>query len=272
MAVRRRLRDPTETRPEPASGWPSRSVRLRSSEMLPKPSIRSAWAKARSCSSRGRETGWRSSVTGSIGGAGIEQGVAAGEVGGDGREEITAVERRRRLVEAEVGVADVDGLDRAAEDVDRGREQAVVGADEQVPLAGRPDGDGAARAADARVDDRQVDADRCVRNRVGEDGGGLADVVAADPVADVDDVGAGRDARDHGTADAGEIVGNPVVRQEGDRKPHSLGVHCRWSICCGGLTRSRAGRSPASRAVIRRRPAGRRRGRRDRAGSPPPRP
>ena len=93
-----------------------------------------------------------------------------------------------------------------------------------MPLLAGAHGDGAPRAADAGIDDREVNPDRRVGKRVGEDRRRLADVMAADPVADVDDVGSGRDPRDHGATHPGEIVGDAVVRQEGDRKAHDPGL------------------------------------------------
>ena len=106
------------------------------------------------------------------------------------------------------------------ERVDRRRQQAVVGADEQMPVVGGADGDGPSRPADPGIDDREVDADRRVGSGVAEHGGALTDVVTPDSVGQVDHLGARRDAGDHGTADAGEVVGDPVVGEEGDRQSH----------------------------------------------------
>ena len=67
----------------------------------------------------------------------------------------------------------------------------MSGPTKQVPLAGGADRDRPPRAADARVDDREMDAGRRERDRVGEHGGAAADVVAADPVGEVDHLGPG---------------------------------------------------------------------------------
>ena len=71
-------------------------------------------------------------------------------------------------------------------------------------------------AADARVDDGEVDADRHVRQRVGEHERPLQHRLRRDPVGDVDDLGLRRDPLDHAVAGADEVVLEPEVGEERD--------------------------------------------------------
>ena len=87
---------------------------------------------------------------------------AVGERGGDRGEDVATVEGRADRAQALGRVADVDGLDHAAERLGGDRQQAVVGSDED-PLRRRDaQRDRTARAADAGVDDREVHARRAV--------------------------------------------------------------------------------------------------------------
>ena len=71
-------------------------------------------------------------------------------------------------------------------------------------------------AADARIDDREVDADGHVRQRVREHERALQHGLRRDPVRDVDDLRLRRDALDHAVAGADEVVLEPEVGEEGD--------------------------------------------------------
>ena len=93
---------------------------------------------------------------------------AGGERGGDRREDVAAVEGRRRGLQAVRREPDVDRLDRAAEARDGEREQPVVRPDEHAVLLGDAHRDGEALAADLGVDDGEVDARRAVRQRAAQ--------------------------------------------------------------------------------------------------------
>jgi hypothetical protein len=71
-------------------------------------------------------------------------------------------------------------------------------------------------AADSRVDDRQVHADRHVRERVAEHERALEHLLRRNPVCDVDDLRVGSDPLDHAVAGADEVVLQPEVGQERD--------------------------------------------------------
>jgi hypothetical protein len=85
------------------------------------------------------------------------------------------------------------------------RQQAVVRADEYPPVA-HSDRHGATAAADAGVDDRDVDPHRHVGNRACQHERALRDSLRRDAVRDVDDLDVFRDPFDHPAANAGEIV------------------------------------------------------------------
>ena len=97
----------------------------------------------------------------------------------------------------------------------RREQQAVVGADEVAAVAiaerERP-----ASAADAWIDDGEVNADRHVGERVREHQRALQDRLRRNPVRDVDDLGLWRDPLDHAVARADEVVLQPEVGEEAD--------------------------------------------------------
>lgn len=170
--------------------------------------------------------------------AGIDRFSRVGEaraqrqVGGDGGEQIAPVEGRRCALEREPRGADVDDLRRAAERVEGGGQQPVVGGDEQVAALGGAYRERAPVAPDARVDDGEMDRIGRVGDGLGEDRARFADVVTGDPVGDVDDPHVGRDPGDHGPADAREVVGDPIVGEEGDGHAsvaHLAVIDCRGS-------------------------------------------
>ena len=111
------------------------------------------------------------------------------QAAGHRREDVAGVERARHRVEHHVRVRDLVRLHDPAARLGRRDQEAVVGADEQAAVAGL-ERDRPATRPDPRVDDRQVDADRQVRDRPGEDAGAMPDRLRADPVRDVDDLGA----------------------------------------------------------------------------------
>ena len=114
------------------------------------------------------------------------------EMRGRRREDVARVKGARDVGQA---VALVDELVR---DVDlellrREDQQAVVGADEHAPVNGAH-GDRAAFAADARIDDREVHADRHVDGRVAQHERALEHRLRLDAVRDVDHARVRRDA------------------------------------------------------------------------------
>ena len=103
-----------------------------------------------------------------------------------------------------------------------GQEQAVVRADEDAAV-GVAQGERPPVAAHARVDDGEMDADRHVRQRVGEDERTLQHRLGRDPVGDVDDLRVRGDPLDDAVAGADEVVLEPEVGEERDehRSPES---------------------------------------------------
>ena len=112
-------------------------------------------------------------------------------------------------------------IDDSAETLGCGQQEPVVGADVQPPLcvAQRKR---APAAADAGIDDREMDADRHVRKRVREHERRLQDVTRADPVRDVDDLRVRRDPLQHAVAGADEVVGQAEVGEERDEHQREL--------------------------------------------------
>jgi hypothetical protein len=86
----------------------------------------------------------------------------------------------------------------------------------EQPVVAGPQREWTAVAADARVDDREVHADRHVRERVAEHERALQHLLRRDPVRDVDDLRVGRDPLDHPVARAHEVILKPEVGQERD--------------------------------------------------------
>ncbi len=187
--------------------------------MLPKPSIRSAWAKAAAARGGVARLGWRSSVSRVDRHARVGEPAAAGEVGGDRREEVAAVEGRRGGLEPEGARTPMSTASAAPPSASiAGGSRPLSGPTKKWPSPARGR---RRRGAGRRRRDRRSRGGRRTRgerDRVGEHRGARAHVVAADPVGDVDDLGAGRDPGDHGAADPGEVVGRPVVGEEGDRQ------------------------------------------------------
>ena len=121
----------------------------------------------------------------------------------------------RHGVERVRGIRELVRLDDAAEALGCGKEQPVVGTDVEPPFA-IAERERAARAADPRVDDREVHACRHVRQRVRKRERALEDPPGTDAVRDVDQLRVGRDPLDHAVAGADEIVLEAEVGEEGD--------------------------------------------------------
>jgi hypothetical protein len=96
-------------------------------------------------------------------------------------------------------------------------QQAVVGSDEVALASADLDGDGAARRADAGIDDREHHPGAEVLRRPAQGEAAGSHVVGRDLVGEVDDGDVGSDGADHGLHDTDELVTRAVVRQEGDR-------------------------------------------------------
>lgn len=147
-----------------------------------------------------------------------------GEVGGDGGEDVTSMEGGANLGQAEFGVFDAatfqDGLVSDGES-----EQAVIGTDVECLLG--LDDDGGALAADAGVDDCDVDG------FLGEIGAGGkeneargVDIAGGKIVSEVDDWGFGGEPGDHTFHGADESIEQAEVCGEGDH----LIVAGRWEL------------------------------------------
>ena len=150
---------------------------------------------------------------------------AGGDVSRDRSEHVARVERVRHVVEVVALVRQRPRLDDLARRR-RERQQPVVGADEDA-IAGHPERDRAPVPADAGIDHRQVDADRQVRQRVGEDDRPLRHGLRRDAVRDVDHLRIGSDPHHHPVADADEIVLEAEVGQKSD-----VPVHLRHQSPC----------------------------------------
>ena len=209
--------------------------------------------------------------------AGVGERLPAGEAGGDGREQVAAVERGRHGLEPPRRRRDLDRLGDPAEAVGRGQQQAVVGADEDAVVERGAQRDGAPPRADLRVDDREVHAGRRVGQRPREHQRAGEHGLARDAVGEVDHARGRALVRDHGVHDADELVRQPVVGEEGDGSRHAPTFSRRpvprppVRRACAGRPRGRArGRGRAARrswrARSRRAAVRQRRRRRRRAG------
>ena len=143
---------------------------------------------------------------------------AGREVRGGGREDVAAVEGGRHRLQHVAGLRELDCLRHPAEPVRGHQQQAVVRPDVQAAVTAAQ-GERAAIAADSRVDDREVHADRHERQRVGQDEGSLEHVLREDAVRDVDHVGVRRDPLDDAVADADELVRDAIVGEQGYDRP-----------------------------------------------------
>ena len=170
---------------------------------------------------------------------------AAGEVRRGRSEEVAAVEGARDRLERVLRVRELVRR-RDPRPLGRGDQQAVVRADEEPALlvAQR---ERAARAADARVDDGEMDADGHVGERAREHERALQDLLPRDPVRDVDDLRLGRDPLDHAVARADEVVLEPEVAQEADEHAAEPIAASRPATSC--VSASRTTSTPASRAA-----------------------
>ena len=89
-------------------------------------------------------------------------------------------------------MGELHGVERPSEAVEGAGEQSVVRADQDAPLGGRH-GDSPALGTDTRVDHGEVHPRRAGGQRVGEGHGALPNVLAGDPVGEVDQRRAGGD-------------------------------------------------------------------------------
>ncbi len=139
--------------------------------------------------------------------------VAARQVPGRGREDVAAVERRGRsgrhgeLAGRRDTTAALGGRD----------EQAVVGPHEQPAVAAR-ERDGPPIRADPRIDDGDVDADRHVRERVGERSGALCHGAGCNSVREVQHACIRRHGQDRALDDSRVRIPRAEVRQERDER------------------------------------------------------
>src|SRR5439155_25501424 len=125
---------------------------------------------------------------------------AGAQVGGGGGEDVAAGERGPGGGQVVVDVGEIDGpLGAAGHGHGRGHEP-VVGAHEDGLAVPCLDGHGPAVTAHAGVDHGEHDTDGQVLGGPGQGQRPGPHVVRREPVAAVDDGGAGRDAPDHGLA------------------------------------------------------------------------
>ena len=121
----------------------------------------------------------------------------------------------------------VDGPD-AVELLGRRDQESVVRADQHVPPAGR-DRHRQPIRAHPRIDHRDVEPDRQVRQGTPQQEGAVADRELPDLVADVDDARVGSDAEDDAAHDRRARVAQAEVGQEGDQgTAHGPGSYGRY--------------------------------------------
>ena len=188
-----------------------------------------------------------------------------------GREQIAAVERPRDGLERVLGVRElVSGDDPCPA---RGRqEQPVVRAD-VLPALPVLERERPPRAADPGIDDREMDADGHVADRVREHERTLEHRLRRDAVRDVDDLRLRGDALHHPVTRSDEVVLKTEVGQERDEhggEPRRLlatgqrrrfapeGVHCAARSAPAFAAEARTARPDAHerrRSLQRQRPA-----------------
>ena len=118
-------------------------------------------------------------------------------------------------------MGDVDRLDDSARQASRQRQQSVVRADQQT-VVGDPQRHRAALGAHIGIDNREVDANRQVWQRSPQHDRSGPDIVAGDPMREVDHTRLRTDRGDHRMAEPDEVVLHAVVRQERDhRRAHA---------------------------------------------------
>jgi hypothetical protein len=105
-------------------------------------------------------------------------------------------------------------MDRTAQRLSWRNQQSVVRTDEHVTPPGG-DGDRTALGSDARIDDRDMHADREVGEREAQQKRAVPDRVLADGVADVDDLRVRTDPEHHSSARGRRAV-EPKIGEEPD--------------------------------------------------------
>ena len=139
------------------------------------------------------------------------------QVGRRRREDVAPVEAGRDDRQTVPRIAQLDGVRGPAQALERPGEQAVVGAGEDVAPAGS-DRDRPPRGAHARIDDRDVDAGRQVRQCAPQQQRAVTDRVLPDLVADVDDLDVGRDAQDRPADDRRRRVACAEVGEQREER------------------------------------------------------
>ena len=116
---------------------------------------------------------------------------------------------------------DVDRLDHPAGELGGGNQQPVVGTDQNA-VVGEPQGDRPTLGADVWVDNRQMDSDRQIGQRLAQHQCPREDIVTRNAVREIDDTAFGAQSCHHRVADAHEVVDQSVIGQERDhRRGHS---------------------------------------------------
>jgi hypothetical protein len=140
---------------------------------------------------------------------------AEAQVGGDGGEDVAAVERVRHRLPPEPRVGESPDACRPAEVAEHTGEQPVVGADQVLPADLGIEG--VALGPDPRVHDRDVDrARREMRDDGAEVVAGVAEVLWTNLVRQVKDAGGRVDGEDHALQRGRVGGGVAVVGRQGD--------------------------------------------------------
>ena len=133
------------------------------------------------------------------------------------RKDVATMEDARDRLEDDIRRADGDGSPGTTVRPPRQRQDAVVRSHQLAPRLGF-DGDRQPIGPDPRVDDREAHRiSRCEPERLGQDEAAGANVMRGDPVGDVDDGRARRDAGDDRVTHAHELIPQAKVRNEDDR-------------------------------------------------------
>jgi hypothetical protein len=139
---------------------------------------------------------------------------AVAQVGGGGREDVTAGEGRSRGRQPVQLLGQLDRPGRSAGERDGRCQQAVVGTDQHTGAVAHLDGQRPPVRAHAGVDHGQDHTGRDVLDAAGEGQRAGPDVVRRDLVGQVDDGGVGGDVTDDRLHHPDELVGGAVVRQK----------------------------------------------------------
>ena len=142
---------------------------------------------------------------------------ASGKLGRHWSENVPAVKSCRYRLEPEARAGDVESLHHAPSALGCPPEQSVIGTD-QDPLVRQQQRYSPPLGSDTRIDNGQMNSNREVRKGGAEEQRACADVVAPDAMSEVDHARLRALHSYDRVANANEFVGQPIVREERDRR------------------------------------------------------